>query len=128
MTPTCYKALYQIPNAKGATPGNSLGIFETGDFYNQEDLNEFFAAYAPWVPQGTSPIPAFIDGAVAEAPQNSSQILGESDLDIDLGLSIIYPQTVTLFQTDDPIYAQLGLNSTLNGFLNTFLDALDGVS
>ncbi|KAF2664742.1 subtilisin-like protein [Microthyrium microscopicum] len=126
MTPTCFKALYKIPNAKGATPGNSVGLYEGGDYYSQADLNDFFATYAPWVPQGTAPKLASVDGGVAEAPQTSPLILGESDVDMDIIFSVVYPQTITLFQTDDPVYSAFSLNSTLDGFLNTFLDALDG--
>jgi tripeptidyl-peptidase I len=128
ITPPCLKALYRIPNATAATPGNSLGIFESGDYYSQQDIDMFFATYAPHIPQGTSPSPAFIDGAIAPAPQNSSDNGGESDVDLNIAYSIIYPQTVTLYQTDDAILAAESLNGTLDGFLNTFLDALDGVS
>jgi tripeptidyl-peptidase-1 len=38
---------------------------------------------------------------------------------------LIYPQTVTLYQTDDQIYAPQEV-ALVNTF-NTFLDALDGV-
>jgi len=40
--------------------------------------------------------------------------------------SLIYPQTVTLYQVDDNIYALQDLATT--NLFNTFLDALDGVS
>jgi len=39
ITPTCIKALYGItPAPTPAVPGNTLGIFEDGDFYSQADL------------------------------------------------------------------------------------------
>ncbi|KAL1966448.1 hypothetical protein VTN77DRAFT_4590 [Rasamsonia byssochlamydoides] len=122
ITPECIKALYQIPPATKAHPNNSLGIFEEGDYYAQEDLNLFFANTSSNIPQGTHPIPAFIDGA--EAPINVSEAGGESDLDFELAYPIVYPQTITLYQTDDFNYATN--ESFTSGFLNTFLDALDG--
>ena len=84
ITPPCIKALYQIPNATLASPGNSLGLFEQGDYFNKQDLDLFYAQYAPYVPQGTYPIPALIDGAQYGMPQNSSENSGESDIDIDM--------------------------------------------
>lgn len=39
--------------------------------------------------------------------------------------SLIYPQTVTLYQTDDQIYEPEEVATT--NLFNTFLDALDGV-
>jgi tripeptidyl-peptidase-1 len=117
ITPACIKALYQIPDATSASPNNSLGLYESGDTYAQEDLDLFFAKYTPSIPKGTHPIPAFIDGATAPVPVQ--QAGGESDIDMTLGLSIIYPQTLTLYQDS---------YSESSGLFNTFLDALDGVS
>ncbi|KAE8390103.1 peptidase S8/S53 domain-containing protein [Aspergillus alliaceus] len=120
ITPDCIRALYKIPSTRAAAhPNNSLGIFEEGDYYAQEDLDLFFKQYAKNIPKGTHPIPAFIDGAKAPVPVENAG--GESDLDFELAYPIIYPQTTTLYQTDDQNWAQ---NTT--GFLNTFLDALDG--
>lgn len=122
ITPACVAALYQIPPVAAgykARADNSLGIFEEGDYYAQEDLDLFFANFTT-IPQGTSPIPAFIDGAVAPVPVDEAG--GESDLDFELSYPIIYPQTITLYQTDDIYYA----TEASGGFLNTFLDALDG--
>ena len=51
---------------------------------------------------------------------------GESDLDFQLAYPLIYPQTITLYQTDDLNYATNPNSTSLGGF-NTFLDALDGV-
>jgi tripeptidyl-peptidase-1 len=118
ITPVCLKALYQIPEATtSASPNNSLGLYEYGDTYAQQDLDLFFAKYAPHIPKGTHPIPAFIDGATGPVPVESGG--GESDVDMTIALSLIYPQTLTLYQTQV---------SDLNGYFNTFLDALDGVS
>ncbi|KAB8273776.1 peptidase S8/S53 domain-containing protein [Aspergillus minisclerotigenes] len=120
ITPDCIRALYKIPSARAAPqPNNSLGIFEEGDYYAQEDLDLFFKTFAKNIPQGTHPIPAFIDGA--EAPVPVTKAGGESDLDFELAYPIVHPQSITLYQTDDANWA-----SNTTGFLNTFLDALDG--
>lgn len=84
MTPTCIKALYQIPDATKATKGNTLGLYEQGDYFAKADLDLFYKAYAPWVPQGTYPIPALIDGANYSVPTDSSLNTGESNIDIDM--------------------------------------------
>ena len=123
ITPACVKALYGVPPATMANPSNSMGIFEEGDYYAQEDLNLFFANFTPRIPQGTHPIPAFIDGA--KAPVAVKNAGGESDLDFMLTYPLIYPQSITLYQTDDRHYAT-DPNSTSSGGFNTFLDALDG--
>ncbi|OGM49728.1 protease S8 tripeptidyl peptidase I [Aspergillus bombycis] len=120
ITPDCIRALYKIPSARAAPhPNNSLGIFEEGDYYAQEDLDLFFKTFATNIPGGTHPIPAFIDGA--EAPVPVGRAGGESDLDFELAYPIVHPQSITLYQTDDANWA-----SNTTGFLNTFLDALDG--
>ena len=128
ITPACIRALYSVPEVSPdakVDSSNSLGIYEEGDYYAQEDLDLFFANIAPYIPQWTHPIPAFIDGAQAPVPVTDAG--GESDLDFELAYPLIYPQTITLYQTDDFNYAT-NPNSTATGSFNTFLDALDGVS
>ncbi|CAI7645716.1 unnamed protein product [Penicillium manginii] len=124
MTPTCIKALYGIPDATKASKKNSLGLYEQGDYFAKSDLDLFFKAHAPWVPQGTYPIPALIDGANFSVPSYSSLNTGESNIDIDLAYSLIYPQSVTLYQVDDQLYEPEEVATT--NLFNTFLDALDG--
>lgn len=84
ITPPCIKALYSIPDATKATPGNSLGLYEQGDYFNEQDLDLFYKQYAPYVPQGTYPIPALIDGANYSVPAYSALNGGEADIDIDM--------------------------------------------
>lgn len=126
MTVSCYRALYGIPSNPVAVPGNSLGIYELGDFYAQSDIDATFAAFSPWVLNGTHPTPAFIDGAEAPVQADSPYNGGESDVDLTISIPLIYPQTVTLYQTDDLYYAEMELNDVRTGSMNTFLDALDG--
>ncbi|KAK3678498.1 hypothetical protein LTR78_001795 [Recurvomyces mirabilis] len=123
ITPTCIRALYDIPKAHLKDSVNALGLFEDGDFYAQSDLNAFFTQYAPNVPNGTHPIPAFIDGAKAPVAASDPTNTGESDIDMDMSYSLIYPQDVVLYQVDDSFYSA---DYNLTGFFNTFLDALDG--
>ena len=94
ITPTCIKALYQIPNAYLKDDVNQMGLYESGDVYSQEDLNLFFAAYAPNVPQGTHPKLDSIDGGVAPEPATSQYVTGESDIDMDLAYSLIYVRLI----------------------------------
>ena len=122
ITPACIRTLYNITIPTLAAPGNQLGIFEDlGDIYSQTDLNEFFLALSPNIPIGTSPTLNGIDGAVA--PTSVTSAGPESDLDFQISYPIIYPQNSVLFQTDDPVYEA---NYTFEGFLNNFLDAIDG--
>jgi len=72
---------------------------------------------------GTHPTLDSIDGGFAPVT-NISQAGGEANLDFELAIPIIYPQTTTLYQTDDPYYAEGDSNAT--GIFNTFLDAIDG--
>lgn len=86
ITPECLQVLYNFtapnPNAT-VSSNNSLGIFEEGDFYAQEDFNLFFTTFTPYIANGTHPIPNFIDGA--EAPIKILALAGgESDLDFEL--------------------------------------------
>ncbi|KAL9614182.1 MAG: hypothetical protein Q9167_001334 [Letrouitia subvulpina] len=120
--PQCISSLYNITKPTKAAKGNELGIFEDlGDMYAQEDLNLFFRTLAPQIPQGTKPILEAIDGATAPDP---IALAGpESDLDFQISYPIIYPQNSILFQTDDDVYEA---NYTFQGFLNNFLDAIDG--
>lgn len=125
ITPECVATLYNIPpQSKHVDPSNSLGIFEDGDTYDQTDLDLFFANTSATyhIPNGTHPKPAFIDGATA--PVSEQEGGGESLLDFQLAYPIIYPQTITLFQTDDAPNADGEYGKM--GFFNTFLDALDG--
>jgi len=97
--------------------GNEIGIFEDGDFYEQNDLDLMFSNLAPYVPKGTHPELNGIDGGVAPY-QNSIGI--ESLLDMSLIFPLIHPQGARLFQVDDFKEVYLA-----EGFGNTFLDALD---
>lgn len=85
MTAPCYRSLYQLPEHPAAVPGNSLGLYEQGDFIDKPDLDKYNAVFAPHVPQGTYPIPALIDGAQYDFPPNASKYVGgEALIDVDI--------------------------------------------
>ncbi|CZT06100.1 related to serine protease [Rhynchosporium graminicola] len=127
ITPGCIRALYSVPSKPeyfNNTPrtDNALGIFESGDAYAQQDINSFFANFTRYIPQGTHPNLASIDGG--EAPeQQASAGGGESALDLELAYPLIWPQNITLYQTDDWYWSTFAY---VGGGFNTFLDALDG--
>ncbi|KAJ5522710.1 hypothetical protein N7513_013283 [Penicillium frequentans] len=122
VTPQCIKEMYNITAGTTATKGNELGIFEgVGDVYAQEDLDLFFATLASDIPSGTHPTLKAVDGA--KAPTSLLNAGAESDLDFQISYPLIWPQNSILFQSDDMVYEN---NYTFTGFLNTFLDAIDG--
>ncbi|EFW99720.1 protease s8 tripeptidyl peptidase [Grosmannia clavigera kw1407] len=125
LTPACIQALYNFtaPEVDATvSTDNALGIFEEGDHYDQADLNSFYAMYALQVPNGTHPDLDSIDGGVSPIDGDAG---GESLLDFTIAYPIIYPQNITLYQTDDDYYANNG-NGSSTGLFNTFLDAIDG--
>lgn len=90
ITPTCLKALYNIPDALRKDNVNALGLYESGDIYAQEDLNLFYKNFAPNVPQGTHPLLKSIDGGHAPVEPGSEFNTGESLIDMDIAYSLIY--------------------------------------
>jgi tripeptidyl-peptidase-1 len=111
--------LYNIPMGTTAATGNEVGIFEDGDFYDQDDLDSTFAFTAPYIPNGTHPELQGIDGGVAPL---EGEVGIESLLDMSLIIPLVYPQSTILFQVDDLKEVELS-----SGFGDTFLDALDSV-
>ncbi|KAL2072472.1 hypothetical protein VTL71DRAFT_11815 [Oculimacula yallundae] len=124
MTPECIRALYNIPTNPAAVGENSLGLYQQGSYFSESDVNAFYAKFATYVPQNTFPVNATIDGASYSVPAASALNSGEANIDIEMATSLIYPQTVTLYQTDDDIYEPQEVATT--NLFNTFLDALDG--
>ena len=84
MTPACIKALYSIPDATKATEGNSLGLYQQGSYFAESDIDLYLAKYATYVPQGTFPINASIDGASYSVPASSALNSGEANIDIEM--------------------------------------------
>jgi tripeptidyl-peptidase-1 len=115
ITPDCLRALYNLPN--GTLDNSSYGIVEyTPQAYLQSDLNEFYLNLQREIPSGTGPTVDLIDGAVVQTANQSFDYNGESDLDLEYAISLVYPQTVTLYQVGDEVEG---------ASFNNFLDALD---
>lgn len=128
-TPQCIKKLYQIPDFDGpAQPGNSLGIYESTDEPSgvvPSDLASFFAGYAPNIPNDTTPVDGTINGGLllTDSYKNEGN---EVMLDLDCAYPIVYPQTITSFNTDNSFNANRTDNPTAaNTGIDTFLDAVD---
>lgn len=137
ITPDCIRALYDIPKATLSDAANALGVFEYVDVYAQGSLDSFFAKYSPNVPNGTHPELASIGrGKISKAPVALGYDDGESDIDLQMAYSLIYPQQITLYQTAPTPYNVSYLEN--GGFhnqgvafgqaTNNLLDAIDGVS
>lgn len=129
VTPACIAALYQIPakTFTPAQPNNSMGIFESElQFWYQEDLDSFYTNFTNYIPNGTHPVPANVDGGMQSTDDPYyADAGGEVMLDLELAYPIVYPQTITVYQVDDYI-VQSNQNDTYTFGFNTWLDAIDG--
>jgi len=116
VTPACLRALYHAPVGSTAVKNNSLGIVEyTPEAFLQSDLDMWFSEFSP-SQVGQSPITKLIDGAVVQTQNQSFGFNGESSLDLQYGMSLVHPQTTTLFQVGDLVEG---------ASFNNFLDAID---
>jgi tripeptidyl-peptidase-1 len=93
ITPPCWKALYKLPKVNPpAIPGNSLGLFEQGDYIAVSDVQSYLTTYAPYVPLDHLPIPALIDGAAYSFPANNTLYVGgEANIDVDIARVHLIP-------------------------------------
>jgi tripeptidyl-peptidase-1 len=101
-----------------------MGLYESYDAFSKGDISLFFENFAKNIPANTSPKVISVDGGVAPVAPGAPENGGESDIDIDLSYSLIYPQSVTVYQVDDT--PQSSGETGLDGYLNTFLDSIDG--
>ncbi|KAI9838619.1 MAG: hypothetical protein M1819_004933 [Sarea resinae] len=117
ITPDCLRALYQFGKGNSSSSKNSYGIVEySPQAYLQSDLDLFFAFFS-WKLFGTTPKTDSIDGGYAQSILQAFDYNGESDLDLQYAMTLVYPQEVTLFQAGD-IFESASFNN--------FLDAIDG--
>jgi tripeptidyl-peptidase-1 len=117
ITPACLQALYNVPPNTSAMKNNSLGVVEyTPQAYLQSDLNMYFKQFSPRQ-DGLSPDTNLIDGAIIQTKNQSFNFNGESALDLEFAMSLIFPQQVALYQVGDLVNG---------GSFNNFLDAIDG--
>ncbi|KAL8835046.1 MAG: hypothetical protein Q9170_003474 [Blastenia crenularia] len=100
ITPECLRALYNFKN--GTLNKSSYGIVEyTPQAYLQGDLNLFYSNLARQIPTGTAPTFDSIDGGVDQTTTQGFNYNGESDLDLEYAIALVYPQKVTLYQAGD---------------------------
>ncbi|KAK1990611.1 Pro-kumamolisin [Colletotrichum falcatum] len=117
ITPACLRALYATPPGDLKASNNTLGIVEyTPQAFLQSDLDMYFDEFEPRL-KGTSPIVTLIGNAVVQTQNQSFNFNGESALDLEFAMALIFPQQATLFQVGD-------LNQGAS--FNNFLDAIDG--
>ncbi|KAK1574290.1 Pro-kumamolisin [Colletotrichum navitas] len=117
ITPACLRALYATPPGDLKASNNTLGIVEyTPQAFLQSDLDLFFDEFEPRL-KGTSPIVTLIANAVVQTQNQSFNFNGESALDLEFAMAMIFPQQATLYQVGD-------LNQGAS--FNNFLDAIDG--
>ena len=116
ITPACLQALYNMPPGSTSMRNNTLGVTEfTPQAFLQSDLNMFFKQFSAPL-DGTSPNINLIDGAIVQQTNKSFQFNGESALDLEFAMALVYPQQVTLYQVGDTVSG---------GSFNNFLDAID---
>ncbi|KZT34095.1 subtilisin-like protein [Sistotremastrum suecicum HHB10207 ss-3] len=117
ITPVCLQTLYDIIYKPVSTHKNSYGITEfTPQSYLPADLDMFFKNFSK-SQIGQRPNLISIDGGELQTIEESFNFNGESDLDLEYGMTLTNPQPITLYQTGDiPEGASF----------NNLLDALDG--
>ncbi|KAN0081321.1 Peptidase S8/S53 domain containing protein [Tylopilus felleus] len=118
ITPICLRTLYGLFYKPVATAKNSYGVVEyTPQAYLKSDL-ELFAQNFSADLLGKEPRLVSIDGGYAQTTQQNFSYNGESDLDLQYGMSLVTgEQDVTLYQTGDMVEG---------ASFNNFLDAIDG--
>ncbi|KZO99718.1 subtilisin-like protein [Calocera viscosa TUFC12733] len=118
ITPICLQALYKMPfDVQFATSKNSYGIVEyTPQSYLPTDLDMFFEQFLPQA-SGKRPTMDSIDGGNIQTEYEGFGYNGESDLDLQYAMSLVWPLTPTLYQAGDMVEG---------ASFNNFLDAIDG--
>lgn len=116
ITPACLRALYATPPGSLAASDNTLGIVEyTPQAFLQKDLDIFFEQFEPSL-VGQAPIVNLIDNGVLQTENQSFNFNGESALDLEFAMALIYPQKATLYQVGDLVKG---------ASFNNFLDSID---
>lgn len=117
ITPDCLRALYGFPHGHLALKKYAYGIVEyTPQAYVPSDLDMFFKNFSKKA-VGERPVLNSIDGGVVQQTNMSFGYNGESDLDLEYAMSLVYPQNVVLYQVGDLVEG---------ASFNNFLDAIDG--
>lgn len=117
LTLDCIRALYKIPKGDLSAKNNSLGIVEyTPQAFLQSDLDLFFDQFEPKL-KGKGPDVDLIDNAVVQTQNQSFQFNGESALDLQYAMGLVFPQQAKVFQVGDLVRG---------ASFGNLLDAIDG--
>lgn len=122
-TPACLRALYGFYYEPQETDRNSYGIVEyTPQAFVQSDLQMFAKNFSQDL-IGKSPELVSIDGGVVQTQQTGDEYNGESNLDLQYGMTLVTgKQPVQLYQVGD-----IDQVPTAGATFNNFLDAIDGL-
>lgn len=102
IVPDCLRVLYEIPPVFTNLQTNPYGIVEySPQAYLQSDLDLFFANYSKRQVQ-RSPTLVSVDGGYAQTQVEGFEYNGESDLDLEYGMTLVNPIPVKLYQVGDP--------------------------
>lgn len=117
ITPACLRALYDAPAGSTQVANNTIGVVEyTPQAFLQADMDLWFNQFSP-NQVGTIPDTKLIDGAIVQTQNQSFQFNGESALDLQYAMELVFPQKTTLYQVGDNVQG---------ASFNNFLDAIDG--
>lgn len=117
ITPDCLRALYDMPQGSLSSGNNTLGVVEyTPQAFLQTDLDMFFKEFSP-KQQNKPPIVTLLDNAIVQTENKSFNLNGESALDLEFAMALVFPQQVTVFQVGD---------TNQGASFNNFLDGIDG--
>jgi tripeptidyl-peptidase-1 len=117
ITPACLRALYATPPGSLAASNNTMGIVEyTPQAFLQPDLDMYFSEFEPSL-VGQPPIVKLVDNGVLQTENQSFNFNGESALDLQFAMALIFPQQATLYQVGDLIQG---------ASFNNFLGSIDG--
>lgn len=117
ITPDCLRALYKMPEGSLSSKNNTLGIVEyTPQAFLQSDLDMFSQEFSP-KQNNKPPVVTLLDNAVVQTQNQSFSFNGESALDLEFAMALVFPQQVNVFQVGD---------TTQGASFNNFLDGIDG--
>ena len=106
--------MYNISEGKLADKSNRLGVFGTDDdIFSQDDLSHFYGLFDTKIPPTFGPSVDLINWG----NDKPSTPYGEATLDVTMSIPILYPQNVEFYEAK---------HNLVLGFLNQFLDAIDG--
>ena len=112
MTVNCVRALYKFP--KGHLNRSSFGViaYDTSRF-NRQDLSTYFGKYTD-IPKDTLPVTAPIAGGTSSLYEAGHTPDMEEDFDLELAMTLTYPQQVTNLQVGTVNMNGMGWTNHMN--------------